>query len=194
MEGMDHEPPGFRFTPTREELIRYYLDPWVADPGKTPVGELQGIVCVAYVYGEDPAALTSWHRRFGHDDGNWYFLCVARWKGNRPGGRASRAVRGGDTWHGYGKRVTAAGAGHRQAFEYLDARGRKTACLMEELGTVLPAATDDAGVRVLCRVHQTARTAADGDEEGAGSPAWPLGLLRGGAAESTTLPQMQRMS
>ncbi|KAF7040815.1 hypothetical protein CFC21_050690 [Triticum aestivum] len=112
MAAMDHAPPGFRFTPTPEELINFYLDPWVADPGKTPVGERQGIVCVADVYGEDPAALTSRHRRFGHDDGNWYFLCMARWKG-AVGGRASRAVRGGGTWHGYGKRVTVAGAGHR---------------------------------------------------------------------------------
>ncbi|VAH86485.1 unnamed protein product [Triticum turgidum subsp. durum] len=130
MAGMDHAPPGFRFTPMREELIRYYLDPWVADPGKTPVGEGQGIVCVADIYGEDPSALTSRHRCFGHDDRTWYFLCVARWKGNRPGGRASRAVWGGGTWHGYGKRIAVAGAGHR--------------------------------------VHQTARTAADGNKEGQG--------------------------
>ncbi|KAM3355381.1 hypothetical protein ACQJBY_025887 [Aegilops geniculata] len=160
---MDHAPPGFRFMPTPEELIRYYLDPWVADPGNTPAGELQDIVCIADIYGEDPAALTSRHRRFGHDDGNWYFLCVARWKG-AVGSRASRTVKGGGTWHGYGKRVAVAGAGHRQAFEYLDARGRKTAWLMEEFGTMLPAATDGAGVRVLCRVHQTTRTAADDDE------------------------------
>ncbi|KAF7033912.1 hypothetical protein CFC21_044978 [Triticum aestivum] len=113
MAGMDHAPPGFRFTPTQEELILYYLDPWVADPGKTPDGERLGIVCVADVYGEDPAALTSRHWRFGHDDGNWYFLCVARWKGNRAGGRASRTVQGGGTWHGSGKRVAVAGAGHR---------------------------------------------------------------------------------
>ncbi|VAH70268.1 unnamed protein product [Triticum turgidum subsp. durum] len=125
MAAMDHAPPGFRFTPTPEELINFYLDLWVADPGKTPVFERQGIVCVADIYGEDPAALTSRHRRFGHDDGNWYFLCVTRWKG-AVGGRASRTVRGGGTWHGYGKRVTVAGAGHR--------------------------------------VHQTTRTAADGEE------------------------------
>ncbi|XBI33539.1 hypothetical protein VPH35_056847 [Triticum aestivum] len=156
---MKHAPRGFRFTPTREELILYYLDPWVGDPGKTPIGERQGIVCVADVYSEDPAAHTSRHRRFGHDDSNWYFLCMARWKGAM-GGRANRAIRGGGTWHGYGKRVAVAGAGHRQAFEYLDARGRKTAWLMEEFGAVLPAATDGAGVRVLYRVHQTTRTAA----------------------------------
>ncbi|KAF7033909.1 hypothetical protein CFC21_044975 [Triticum aestivum] len=162
---MNHAPPGFRFTPTREELIRYYLDPWVADPGKTPVAESQGIICVADIYGEDPAALTSRHRRFGHDDGNWYFLCVSRWKGNRAGGRTSRTVQGGGTWHGYGKRVAVPEAGHRQAFEYLDARGRKTAWLMEEFGTVLPAATYADGVRVLCRVHQTTRTVADDDVE-----------------------------
>lgn len=52
---MDHVPPVFRFTPTLKELIRYYLNPWVADPGKTPVGELQGIVCVADIYSEDHA-------------------------------------------------------------------------------------------------------------------------------------------
>ncbi|KAF7033913.1 hypothetical protein CFC21_044979 [Triticum aestivum] len=154
---MNHAPPGFRFTPTREELIGYYLNPWVADPGKTPVAELRGIVCVADIYGEDPAALTSRHRRFGHDDGNWYFLCVARWKG-AVGGRASRAVRGGGTWHGYGKRVAVAEAGHRQAFEYLDARGRKTAWLMEEIGTVLPVATGANGVRVLCRSSKASRS------------------------------------
>ncbi|KAI5001403.1 hypothetical protein ZWY2020_026053 [Hordeum vulgare] len=139
--GMDHAPPGFRFTQTRKELITFYLDPWVADPGNTPVGETQGIACVT--------------------------------DGNRSGGWASRAVNGGGTWHGYGKRVPVAGVGHRQTFEYRDARGRKTAWLMEEFGTVLPAATDGDGVRVLCRVHQTTRTAAvdDGKERGESSKA-----------------------
>jgi hypothetical protein len=52
-------------------------------------------------------------RRFGHDDGNWYFLCVARWKDGNAGTRMSRAVQGGGTWHGSGKRVAIRRHGYR---------------------------------------------------------------------------------
>ena len=110
-------PPCYRFTPTARELIRYYLNPWVANPGQTPpFGEPEGVVCAADVYSADPGTLTSRLRRFGHDDGNWYFLCVARWKDGNAGTRMSRAVRGGGTWHGSGKRVAVPRHGYRQTF------------------------------------------------------------------------------
>ncbi|RLN27776.1 hypothetical protein C2845_PM05G06110 [Panicum miliaceum] len=128
-------PPCYRFTPTARELIRYYLNPWVANPGRTPFGEPEGVVCAADVYSADPGTLTSRLRRFGHDDGNWYFLC----------------------------RVAVRRHGYRQTFEYRDAGGGKSAWLMEEFGSSLPEATDGEGVRVICRVHRTPRAAADGD-------------------------------
>ncbi|PVH33571.1 hypothetical protein PAHAL_8G024200 [Panicum hallii] len=156
-------PPCYRFTPTARELIRYYLNPWVVSPGQTPFGEPEGVVCAADVYSADPDTLTSRLRRFGHDDGNWYFLCVARWKDGNAGTRMSRAVQGGGTWHGSGKRVAVRRHGYRQTFEYRDAGGRKSAWLMEEFGSSLPEATDGEGVRVICRVHRTPKAAADGD-------------------------------
>ncbi|KAG2622910.1 hypothetical protein PVAP13_3KG018900 [Panicum virgatum] len=160
-------PPCYRFTPTARELIRDYLNPWVANPGqKPPFGEPEGVVCAADVYSADPGTLTSRLRRFGHDDGNWYFLCVARWKDGNAGTRMSRAVRGGGTWHGSGKRVAVPRHGYRQTFEYRDAAGDKSAWLMEEFGSSMPEATDGEGVRVICRVHRTPRAAAGGDDGG----------------------------
>ncbi|RLM57878.1 NAC domain-containing protein 26-like [Panicum miliaceum] len=156
-------PPCYRFTPTARDLIRYYLNPWVASPGQTPFGEPEGVVCAADVYSVDLGTLTSRLRRFGHDDGNWYFLCVARWKDGNAGNRMSRAVQGGGTWHGSGKRVAVRRHGYRQTFEYRDAGGGKSAWLMEKFGSSLPEATDGEGVRVICRVHRTPRAAADGD-------------------------------
>ena len=111
-------PPCYRFTPTARELIRYYLNPWVANPGQTPFGEPEGVVCAADVYSADPGTLASRLRRFGHDDGNWYFLCVARWKDGNAGTRMTRAVRGGGTWHESGKRIAVRHHGYRQTFEY----------------------------------------------------------------------------
>ena len=159
-------PPCYRFTPTAPELIRCYLNPWVANPGQTPFGEPEGVVCAADVYSADPGTLTSRLRRFSHDDGNWYFLCVARWKDGNAGTRMSRAVRGGGTWHGSGKRVAVPRHGYRQTFEYRDAAGDKSAWLMEEFGSSMPEATDGEGVRVICRVHRTPRAAAGGDDGG----------------------------
>ncbi|CAN6380493.1 unnamed protein product [Urochloa humidicola] len=161
-------PPGYRFTPTARELIHYYLNPWVSNPGNEapPFGEPEGVVCAADVYSADPGTLTSRLRHFGHDDGNWYFLCVARWKDGNVGTRMSRAVRGGGTWHGSGKRIPVGRQGYRQTFEYRDAGGGKSAWLMEELGTCLAEATGGDGVRVICRVHRTPRAAAaDGGGE-----------------------------
>ena len=159
-------PPCYRFTPTAPELIRCYLNPWVANPGQTPFGEPEGVVCAADVYSADPGTLTSRLRRFGHDDGNWYFLCVARWKDGNAGTRMTRAVRGGGTWHGSGKRIAVRSHGYRQTFEYRDAAGGKSAWLMEEFGSSMPEATDGEGVRVICRVHRTPRAAAGGDDGG----------------------------
>ncbi|KAG2614779.1 hypothetical protein PVAP13_3NG007600 [Panicum virgatum] len=133
-------PPCYRFTPTAPELIRCYLNPWVANPGQTPFGEPEGVVCAADVYSADPGTLTSRLRRFGHDDGNY-----------------------GGTWHGSGKRIAVRSHGYRQTFEYRDAAGGKSAWLMEEFGTSMPEATDGEGVRVICRVHRTPRAAAGGD-------------------------------
>ncbi|XP_062197376.1 NAC transcription factor 32-like [Phragmites australis] len=150
-------PPGYRFTPTPEELIRYYLDPWVT--ARLPA-ELQGIVCVADVYSADPDTLTSQFQRFGHD-GNWYFLCVNRWKGGKAGTcRMNRCVQGGGTWHGSGKRKPVGRCGYRQGLEYRDVGGNKTAWIMEEFGSSLPATTDGEGVKVICKVHRSPRAAA----------------------------------
>jgi hypothetical protein len=157
-------PPGYRFAPKPRELILCYLNPWVA--GQPPFGEAEGVMCAADVYSADPGTLTSRLRRFGHDDGNWYFLCVARWKDGNAGTRMSRAVRGGGTWHGSGKRMPVGRHGYRQTFEYrLPGGGGKSAWLMEEIGSSLPEATGAEGVKVLCRVHRTPRaaTAAGGD-------------------------------
>ncbi|XP_004978357.1 NAC domain-containing protein 26 [Setaria italica] len=157
-------PPGYRFAPTPRELILYYLNPWVASPaGQTPFGQTEGIVCAADVYSADPGTLTSGLRHFGHDDGNWYFLCVARWKDGNAGTRMSRAVQGGGTWHGSGKRIPVGRHGYRQTFEYRVPGGGKSAWLMEEIGSSLPEATGGEGVKVLCRVHRTPRAAADDD-------------------------------
>ncbi|CAN6374002.1 unnamed protein product [Urochloa humidicola] len=160
-------PPGYRFTPTARELIHHYLNPWVSNPDDTPpFGEPEGVVCAADVYSADPGTLTSRLRHFGHDDGNWYFLCVARWKDGNVSTRMSRAVKGGGTWHGSGKRIAVGRHGYRQTFEYRDAGGGKSAWLMEEFGTSLAEATDSEGVRVICRVHRTPRAAATADGGG----------------------------
>ncbi|CAL4904333.1 unnamed protein product [Urochloa decumbens] len=161
-------PPGYRFTPTARELIHHYLNPWVSNPGNEspPFGEPEGVVCAADVYSADPGTLTSRLRRFGHDDGNWYFLSVARWKDGNVGTRMSRAVKGGGTWHGSGKRIAVGRHGYRQTFEYRDAGGGKSAWLMEEFGTCLAEATDGEGVRVICRVHRTPRAPVAADDGG----------------------------
>ncbi|TVU50805.1 hypothetical protein EJB05_02195, partial [Eragrostis curvula] len=130
-------PPGYRFTPLPEELIRCYLNPWV-----TGRHVPDGVVVAADIYAEDPDALTSRFAHAGHD-GNWYFLCVARWKGGKAGTRMNRCV----------------------GFEYRAAGDRKTAWIMEEFVTNLKEATDGDGVRVLCKVHRSPRAAPPPDEE-----------------------------
>ncbi|XP_066333158.1 NAC domain-containing protein 58-like [Miscanthus floridulus] len=162
-------PPGYRFKPTPRELIQCYLEPWVAtEPGHQSPGEFYGIMAAADVYGEDPGTLASRFQHIAHDDGNWYFLSVARWKdGNASSKRMNRAVGALGTWHGSGKRIPVRGAGYRQSFEFRPAGGGKTAWLMEEFGTVRNDATGEDGVRVLCRLHlrpKAAVAAADGDD------------------------------
>ncbi|KAI4964521.1 hypothetical protein ZWY2020_005554 [Hordeum vulgare] len=66
--GMDHAPHGFRFTPMRKELITFYLDPWVADPGNTSGGVrlepgLTGMLMPEVVPGL--ACLNFWRRELG---------------------------------------------------------------------------------------------------------------------------------
>nr|CAB3459308.1 unnamed protein product [Digitaria exilis] len=159
--------PGYRFKPKARELIQFYLNPWVTSSPTSqapPFGEAERIVCAADVYSTDPGTLTSTLRHFGHDDGNWYFLCVARWKDGNVGTRMSRAVNGGGTWHGSGKRIAVPRHGYRQTFEYRHAGGGKSAWLMEEFGTNLPEATGDDGIKVICRVHRTQRAAAAADD------------------------------
>nr|TKV99176.1 hypothetical protein SEVIR_8G026200v2 [Setaria viridis] len=155
-------PPGYRFAPTPLELILCYLNPWVTSPaGQTPFGEPEGIVCAADVYSADPGTLTSGLRHFGHGDGNWYFLCVARWKDGNAGTRMSRARRPGR------RHVARLGEADRRrpprTFEYRVPGGGKSAWLMEEIGSSMPDATGGDGVKVLCRVHRTPRAAADDD-------------------------------
>jgi hypothetical protein len=162
-------PPGYRFKPTPRELIQCYLEPWVAtEPGHQSPGEFYGIMAAADVYGEEPGALASRFQHIAHDDGNWYFLSVARWKdGNASSKRMNRAVGALGTWHGSGKRIPVRGAGYRQSFEFRPAGGGKATWLMEEFGTVRNDATGEDGVRVLCRLHlrpKAAAEAADGDE------------------------------
>ncbi|KAF8664660.1 hypothetical protein HU200_054369 [Digitaria exilis] len=159
--------PGYRFKPKARELIHHYLNPWVTRSPTSqapPFGEAERIVCAADVYSTDPGTLTSRLSHFGHDDGNWYFLCVARWKDGNVGTRMSRAVSGGGTWHGSGKRIAVPRHGYRQTFEYRHSGGGKSAWLMEEFGTNLPEATGDDGVKVICRVHRTPKAAAAADD------------------------------
>lgn len=166
-------PPGYRFKPTPRELIQCYLEPWVAtEPGHQSPGEFYGILAAADVYGEDPRTLASRFQHIAHDDGNWYFLSVARWKdGNASSKRMNRAVGALGTWHGSGKRIPVRGVGYRQSFEFRPAGGGKATWLMEEFGTVWNDATAEDGIRVLCRLHlrpkatvAVAAAAADGDE------------------------------
>ncbi|CAD6258391.1 unnamed protein product [Miscanthus lutarioriparius] len=155
-------PPGYRFKPTPRELIQCYLE-----PGHQSPGEFYGIMAAADVYGEDPGTLASRFQHIAHDDGNWYFLSVARWKdGNARSKRMNRAVGALGTWHGSGKRIPVRGAGYRQSFEFRPAGGGKTAWLMEEFGTVRNDATGEDGVKVLCRLHLRPKAAAvaDGDD------------------------------
>lgn len=169
-------PPGYRFKPTARELIQCYLEPWVAtEPGHPSPGEFYGIMAAADVYGEDPGTLTSRFPHIAHDDGNWYFLSVSRWKdGNRTSKRMSRGVGGGGelgTWHGSGKKIPVRGGVgyYRQTFEFRTPGGGKTAWLMEEFGDERKDAASNSkeGVKVLCRIHlrpKAAAAAADGDE------------------------------
>ncbi|GJN13844.1 hypothetical protein PR202_gb00592 [Eleusine coracana subsp. coracana] len=85
-------PTGYRFTPTPEELIRFYLNPWVTTNHLFPANLFPpGIVCFADIYSADPDKITSQFPDHGHD-GAWYFMCVARWKGGKAGTRMSRCV------------------------------------------------------------------------------------------------------
>ncbi|OEL29747.1 hypothetical protein BAE44_0009234, partial [Dichanthelium oligosanthes] len=142
-------PVGYRFKATSRELIHYYLNTWVTCPGQVPFGEPEGIVCTADVYSVDPGTLTSRLSHFGHDDGNWYFLCVIRWKAGNVGTRMNRTVQGGGSWHGLGNRIKVRRCpyGYRQTFEYRNAGGDKCTWLMEEFGSALPKATDGEGIK-----------------------------------------------
>jgi hypothetical protein len=127
------------------------------------------VVCTADIYAADPDTLTS---RFAcHDHGgNWYILCVLRWKeenkDDEAGKRMNRRVRGGGTWHSSAKRKPiGAGEGYRHGFEYREVGDKKTAWLMDEYVTFLEAATDGEGVRVLCMVHRSPRKHGSDEEE-----------------------------
>jgi hypothetical protein len=151
-------PPGYHFTPSAEELVHSYLEPWIAGQ---PLGELASVVCVADVYGSDPAALTERFREFGHDGQHWYFLCVTKWKVRgaaalraRPAAVMNRAVEGGGYWQRWGQ----AGAG-QHSFQYRDADGRSTGWMMVEFRSDLPAATDGEGVKVICKVYLSPKAA-----------------------------------
>ncbi|KAJ1274114.1 hypothetical protein BS78_05G037900 [Paspalum vaginatum] len=194
-------PPGIRFAPTPEELIVDYLNAWVSDP-KHAVPDDPVTVCAADVYAEDPAALTARLRAAGHDDGNWYFLCVNRWKdGNVNCGRFNRTVgKGGEggRWHGGAKRVAVGRHGYRLSFEHFDKDGDKTEWLMEEFGTALEAASSEQGVRVLCRVHRTPRADGEGGaaaaRKGAGRTLPASKRRRGGkqACQEAAQPDQQQ--
>jgi hypothetical protein len=155
-------PSGYRFNPTPEELIRCYLNPWVAD-GKTAV-LFNGTVCVADIYDTDPDALTSRFQDSSHD-GAWYFLCVVRWKYGKPGTRMNRRIRGGGTWSASSSKKTVVGEGHRQGYEYRATGDEKTVWIMEEFVTNLEAATVDDGVKVLCKVYHSPLASAMADQE-----------------------------
>jgi hypothetical protein len=156
-------PSGYRFNPTPEELIRCYLNPWVAD-GKTAV-LFNGTVCVADIYDTDPDALTSRFQDSSHD-GAWYFLCVVRWKYGKAGTRMNRRVHGGGgTWSASSSKKTVVGEGHRQGYEYRARGDEKTVWIMEEFVTNLQAATDDDGVKVLCKVYHSPLASAMADQE-----------------------------
>ncbi|KAL5225904.1 hypothetical protein ABZP36_012543 [Zizania latifolia] len=158
----DHKPPevppGYHFTPTPEELVHHYLNPWITGQ---PLGELEKIVRHADVYGSEPGRLTEEHRRFGHD-GHWYFFSVAKWKGTcrGAGARFNRCVKDGGTWHNSQRRRPVDGCGDgcsRLCFEYRDADNGKTDWLMEELTSNLPEAIGADGVKVICKVYLTPR-------------------------------------
>jgi hypothetical protein len=161
-------PPGYHFQPTHEELIRCYLNPWVTTAGQA---DFRGVVCAADVYAEGPDALTARFRRHAHG-GNWYFLCVARWK---DGGkddkevgkqrRMNRQVGGGGTWHSTSKRWPVGREGTWQLFEFLDAAGRKTEWIMNEYVTRLAAAAGGQGLRVLCKVHHSPMAANEASND-----------------------------
>lgn len=157
-------PPGFHFTPSPEELIHSYLNPWITGQ---PLDELEGIVCSADVYSRDPATLTKKFKNFCYD-GHWYFFCVSKWKEGKTGGRVSRCVDGGGTWHNTFKRKPVGEHGCcRMAFEYRDAGDKKTGWLMEEFASNLEEATDVTGVKVICKVYlsRRARALAPDEEE-----------------------------
>uniref|UniRef100_A0A0D9XWR1 NAC domain-containing protein n=1 Tax=Leersia perrieri TaxID=77586 RepID=A0A0D9XWR1_9ORYZ len=183
-------PPGFRFEPTHEELISDYLNHWITG---RPIEELHGIVVKADVYGTDPATLTQAHEEYAHVGKTtkaWYFLSVAKRKGNKRGnaGRNNRCIDGDlGNWHNSQRRKAVHGFGERQAFEYRTGEHNKdkTEWLMEELMSNLPAAITDEGTMVICKVYKSPRK-NKGDENVVGKKRLRLGQQHESAADETS--------
>uniref|UniRef100_A0A0D9XNX6 NAC domain-containing protein n=1 Tax=Leersia perrieri TaxID=77586 RepID=A0A0D9XNX6_9ORYZ len=183
-------PPGFRFEPTHEELISDYLNHWITG---RPIEELHGIVVKADVYGTDPGTLTQAHEEYAHVGKTtkaWYFLSVAKWKGNKRGnaGRNNRCIDGDlGNWHNSQRRKAVHGFGERQAFEYRTGEHNKdkTEWLMEELMSNLPAAITDEGTMVICKVYKSPRK-NKGDENVVGKKRLRLGQQHESAADETS--------
>ncbi|CAA7391527.1 unnamed protein product [Spirodela intermedia] len=185
--------PGFRFHPTEEELLDYYLK-----------GAIQGkklgkeVIATGNIYRHDPWELPMLARNGGRE---WYFF-VPRDKRNSSGGRPNRTTARG-FWKATGtdrairslsdqKRLL----GLRKTLVFYQGRaprGRKTDWIMNEYRLVdatgcPPPAKEDV---VLCKIYRKAKTIkelksqVDAMEEEVGRA---LGSLRPADASSSSAP------
>ncbi|CAA0810700.1 NAC domain-containing protein 90 [Striga hermonthica] len=89
---MDEMPPGFRFYPTEEELISFYLhnklDGKIGD-------DMNRVIPTLDIYQHDPTHLPNYCGELCHGDTEQWFFFVARQEKEVRGGRPSRTTASG---------------------------------------------------------------------------------------------------
>lgn len=93
-------PPGVYFNPTKEEIVRTYLNGWIA--GHETSGAEAAVVIEDDVYGDKPDVLARKHLPAStrDSDPNWWFRCHCKTQATRGGAghRGDRSVATGGYW------------------------------------------------------------------------------------------------
>ncbi|XP_037463690.1 NAC domain-containing protein 55-like [Triticum dicoccoides] len=141
-------PPGVYFNPTNEEIVRTYLNGWIAGHGTS--GAEAAVVIEDDVYGDQPDVLARRHPPAStrDSDPSWWFRCHCKVQATRGGGgghRGDRGVATGGFWklEQTTKEVRCEADGEHLGFKrtfgfYVEHEGEKekTRWLMEEYTNV----------------------------------------------------------
>ncbi|KAK6944065.1 NAC domain [Dillenia turbinata] len=194
----DEKPPGFRFYPTEEELVSFYLRHKLQGTGGE---ELDRVIPVLNIYDFNPWDLPQYAGEHSRNDPEQWFFFIPRQEREARGGRPNRL-----TTTGYWKATGSPGfvysasnraIGGKKTMVFYNGRapqGRKTDWKMNEYKAIEGevASTSEAPIQFrhefsICRVYKSSKSLRSFDRR-------PSGVVIGGREAAVAAPQQTRSS